>query len=198
MSRLPIPYDDEPSGTQVLPLWRRTPCASFDARTPAIHVSKEELGSRIDAYFTECYDTGREPRFVDLAADTGFASLVEMINYARRNPRVMNYISRGLMAVAASYEDSTAKGLKTGAFLLGRLQGFDAMEPATQPKENFFEPTKEVNVNISGIQRPETVGSDLTPLEAYQRMIRFKTHAEVTAELGEAVDADYVEIKDES
>jgi hypothetical protein len=196
MSRFPISLDDAPPAV-TLPEWRRSPCATFDSREPAIRVSREELGARIDAYFVDCYDNGREPRFIDMAAAVGFASLVEMINHARRNPKLMNYISRGLMAVAAGYEDNTAKGLKTGAFLLGRLQGFDTLEPSTQPKDNFFEPTKEVNVNIAGIQRPEAIGSDLTPLEAYQRMIRFKTHAEVTATLGETVDADFVEISSE-
>lgn len=186
-----------PRPLTIMPHWRRAPCATYQQQTPATRLTPDELATRIDAYFTECADNGVSPTYCDMAAVIGFSSLVEMMNHTRRQPKVMTYISRGLLAVAAGYESATANGLRTGAFLLERLQGFDPAEPPAQRREDFFTPTKEVNLNITGVQRQETMGAELTPLEAYQRMIKFKTHQEAVALVGEVVEGDFVEIKEE-
>jgi hypothetical protein len=197
-----IPYQqqmtdllDQPAPIILTPHWRRAPCASMTVR--AVDLDPDALAERIDAYFAECYDQGIQPTYCDMAAVTGFASLVQMMNHARRQPAVMEKLSRGLLAVAAGYEDATAKGLRTGSFLLERLQGFDPAEAPTQRRENFFTREQEVNVRLSGVVQQENIGGEMTPLEAYQRVIKFKTHQEALSQQGEVVEADYVEIPNE-
>jgi hypothetical protein len=196
LGRLRKKDDEDSAPLAITPAWRRMPCAS--GREKATELPAEKLAEKIDEYFTQCADNDILPSYCDMAGVIGFDSLPQMMFHARRHPEVMRYISRGLLAVGAGYEELTAKGIRTGAFLLERLVGYDSIEPPSQAPTRPFMLDKTLDVNIRGVVQQQHVGSELSPIEAYRQLMKFKTQEEMVAVQGELIEeGSFIEIDDE-
>ena len=178
-------------------LWRRNPVKDS-------HIASwegDKLEKLIGEYFEKCYDEDITPTMCDLAGVTGFESVTQMINYARRRGgTVMRNISRSFLAVAAAYEEEAANGNRNALSLLALVPQFDSKEPANQEPQRPFQPQQPINLNITGLRSSETAGAQLTAQEAYLQLIRNKSFEEVEPTKTEKViDGEYavIEIGDE-
>lgn len=173
------------------PVWRRTPTRM----AAAVSKPTEKLFDDLDEYMAERYDLQEMPTFCDLAGASGFDSLTQMINHARRSgPETMRGISRALLAVSAGYEEEVVKGNVGVLKLLQQVPMLDSREPAHQAPQRPFAPSHDVNVRITGVSAPETEGRQLTGQQAYLKLIRHKTYEDletVADSMEDAEDADY-------
>ena len=169
---------DEPMKTRSA--WRRSP-----ARAPAaVEYSPEQLLDSLNAYFVERYDQNEHPTLCDMAGAAGFDSVTQLVNHARRQGgQTMRGISRGILAVAAAYEELAQEGNRSAANLLALMPNFDSKEPADQKPQRPFLPQQEVNLNITGVTRLITHGAQLSEQEAYLQLIKHKTYEEISAEV---------------
>jgi len=164
------------------PTWRRRPCRA----TSAAAMPEEELIDKLDSYFNDRWEKDRHPTFCDLAGATGFDSVTQLLNHARRKGgNTMRAISRALLAVGAGYEEQAQDGSRTAIAMLERLPQFDSEEPSEQIPVLPFQRQQEVQVNISGLQRAAEQGQQLTAQEAYLKIIKHKTFKEVEADVME-------------
>lgn len=159
-------------------LWRRKPTLGEEAT----RFSPEELNSKIDEYFTAQYDADRHPTLCDMAGETGFDSVTQMVNHARRKGgKTMRGISRGVLAVAASYEELAQEGSRQAMHMLSLMPQFDSKEPADQKPQRPFLAQQEISLNITGINARAERGQQLTEQEAYLKLIKHKTYEEISA-----------------
>lgn len=180
-------------GRLTIPHWRRRPC-----RAPkAVRLTEDELLDKMDAYFQPLFDAGKHPTFCDLAGQTGFDSITQMVNHARRKGSgVMRGVSRALLAVGAGYEEQAQEGSRTALAMLEHLPQFDTEDPQEQVPLQPFKPRQEMQVHIAGLADPAKQGQQLTEQEAYLQLIRHKTYQEVEAsaavmDLEQAADGSY-------
>lgn len=180
--------DPEPSDR---PRWRRTPTQGRQV----VHRSQKKLAKRIDDYFTKQYDTNKHPTLCDMAGEVGFDSVSQMVNHARRNGgEIMRAISRGMMAVAAGYEDMAQEGSRSALHMLSTIPQFDTVDPPAQTPQRPFIVQKELNVNITGVESHSTQGMQLTEQEAYMQLIKHKTYEEITQAIEKkekTIEGDY-------
>ena len=169
------------------PRWRRRPTEA----APAVGLSVPELNAKIDNYFEKRYDKGEHPTFCDLAGETGFDSIDQLINHARRQGApAMRSISRALLAVGAGYEEQAQQGSRVALAMLEYLPQFDTEEHPTQIPTHPFHAKHEVQVNLTGLERPDQKGATLTAQQAYLQLIRHKTYEEVEEDVLETIEAD--------
>lgn len=199
--RVKLPPDEaDEITTEPRPLWRRRPTQGIDA----VSLPADELCEKIDNYFEERFDTNDYPAFCDLAGETGFDSVDQMINHARRQGgKVMRGISRALLAVGAGYEEQAQNGSRNALSLLEHLPQFDTQEPTEQLPTRPFYSKQEMEVHITGVARAEERGQHLSAQEAYLQLIKHKTFEEVPQKVIEAAEISegefqVLEIKDES
>ena len=180
---------------RVRPNWRRSPTQGGRA----VKLSTEDLCAVVDKYFETQYDQGEAPTFCDLAGETGFDSITQLVNHARRKGgTAMRAVSRAFLAVGASYEDQAQLGSRNAIRMLEAMPQFDTEEAASQAPERPFQTAKDVNLKISGVVQREDIGSHMTPQQAYLELIKHKTYEEVVPkalEAEEVEDVDYVEIE---
>lgn len=175
-----------------VPEWRRTPC-SLGVR--GARLSPEELAEQINTYCADRYDHQVHPTFCDLAGATGFDSFTQMMNHARRKGGdSMRHISRAFLAVGAGYEEQAQEGSRVALAILEKMPQFDTEEPASQYPERPFCERRDVNLNITGLARPEDRGRALSGSEAYLALIKNKTYEELIRIANpeqEPVEAEY-------
>lgn len=163
---------------RIRPAWRRRPTRAPKATKKAT----KRLLDDIDDYFTECHDSDREASFCDMAGAAGFDSVTQLVNHARRNGGdTMRGIARGTLAVAAGYEDMVQNGNRSALQMLSMIPHFDSDEPAEQKPQRPFLPQQELNLNITGVERADMRGAELSPQEAYLQLIKYKTYEEISA-----------------
>ncbi len=179
-----------PEGMIAKPAWRNRP-----TRAPrAVKKSMEALFDCIDNYHETQAEQGIPPTLCDMAGEAGFDSVAQMTNHARRKGgETMRGISRGILAVAASYEELAQNGNKNALHMLGLMPHFDSEEPTSQAPQLPLSPKQEVNVNITGVSQVETRGAQLSEQEAYLQLIKHKTYEEIAADvLGPAeIEGEY-------
>lgn len=175
-----------------VPEWRRTPCS---AGVPGKRLSPEELAEQINTYCADRYDQQAHPTFCDLAGATGFDSFTQMMNHARRKGGdSMRHISRAFLAVGAGYEEQAQAGSRVALTILEKMPQFDTEEPASQYPDRPFHDRRDVNLNITGLSRPEDRGRTLSGPEAYLALIKNKTYEElvkIASPEQTPVDAEY-------
>ncbi len=175
------------SDLPVRPSWRRAPTRAFKASKKRT----EKMFDDIDAYFTNKYNNGEHPTLCDMAGAAGFDSVTQMVNHARRNGgEVMRGISRGMLAVAAGYEDQAQEGSRHAVTMLSVIPQFDSEEPAEQVPQRPFMQQKDINLNISGVDSTTTRGAHLTEQEAYLQLIKYKTYEEIRSGVLDASQDD--------
>lgn len=167
--------------------WRRSPCAGVSAVT----LTPDQLTRKMNAYFEEQYDNGANPFLCDLAGETGFDSLSQMVNHARRQGgATMRSISRACLAVGASYEERALEGSSNAAKMLEIIPQFDTQNTPEQLPTFPFRAKQEVDVNITGIASAQDKGKHLTAQEAYLSLIKNKTYEEMEPEVLETVEGE--------
>lgn len=169
-----------PKPLRVLPTWRLAP-----SRAPrATDLDYTELCDSIDEYFTDCGLTGKQPMVAELALAVGFDSFHQMINHARRRGGdYMRAVSRALGALAVGYEERLQEGLRTASWMLERIPEFDSIEPQAQTPTYSMQVAKEFKVNLTGLERPEEVGKQLSAQEAYLQLIKHKSIDDLRTEV---------------
>lgn len=181
---------DKPAKMAVRPAWRRTPCSSAPAGA-ATKLKPKELFKKMNNYFAKCYDAGEHPMLCDVAGDAGFDSVTQLTNHARRQGgETMRGISRAVLAVAAGYEEQAQAGSRHAMTLLGLMPEFDSKEPSDQIPGQSFLPKRQYYVDITGLNRTQDRGKELSPQEAYLQLIKYKTYEEIA---GKSLDAEQVE-----
>ena len=136
----------------VVPTWRRNP---ITAKRPI--GTDSDILHHMDNHCAERYDSGKNVRLCDLAGEAGFESVTQMINHARRRGgKVMEGISRGMLVVAAGYEDLAARGNKTALHMLSLIPQFDSFDPPNQTPQRPFLVQKDINIQVSGVSRKES------------------------------------------
>lgn len=179
---------------RVRPSWRRSPTQGGKA----VKLSTEDLCAVVDKYFEAQYDQGEAPTFCDLAGETGFDSITQLVNHARRKGgTAMRAVSRAFLAVGASYEDQAQMGSRNAIRMLEAMPQFDTEEAASQAPERPFQIAKDVNLKISGVVQREDVGSHMSPQQAYLEMIKHKTYEEIETVVSDtkALEGEYAEIE---
>jgi hypothetical protein len=171
---------NEPPSPKVLPPWRMRP-----TRAPlAIDLEYEDLCDKIDAYFEECAETGKQPMVAELPLAVGFDSFIQMLNHARRRgPAYLRAVSRSLSALQVGYEEKVQEGVKTATWMLERIPEFDSIEPQAQPPTYSMQVAKEFNVHVTGLTRPEETGKQLSAQEAYLQLIKHKSIEDLRTEV---------------
>jgi hypothetical protein len=189
----PTSAGDPSSGMRVRPSWRRRPIG----HDVGVRKSPKRLFEDLNTYFEKEYDSGQHPTLCDMAGAAGFESVTQMVNHARRHGKEVMYgIGRGLLAVAAGYEEQAQEGGRHAVTILGLIPEFDSEEPASQAPQRPFSPQRDINLNITGVHRPADQGAQLTDQEAYLQLIKHKTYEEVAPmlEAEQTEDGDYAVI----
>ena len=151
------------------PNWRRRPCDRILLKDP------EQFSIAANSYFEWCDDNERQPKLCELALALGVAGPVTLQRMGMRNPDLRWAISRCFTAIAAGYEEKLMEGPAAGPiFMLKHLPEFDPEDlPGARPVQYFSE-RREITIHegVRGVQRPEDEGRNLSPRDAYIRLIR--------------------------
>ena len=135
----------------------------------AVH---ERIAS-INNYFRTCAEEGRPPLLTELALATGYSGVMSMRRAALREPALRHAIGRAFTAIAVGYEarlDSPGAG---GAlFMLKNIPDFDSFDNPTALPEYTFKDRAEMELKVPGVRTAEDEGADLSPREAYLRLVR--------------------------
>jgi len=149
----------------------------------------DEIAERANDYFTRCYEYNEPPKLTGLALAVGVPGPASLQRLAQRRPELRWMISRCMTAVAHSYESMIAEGSSPQGpmFMLKHLPEFDLEEPAGSKPLQYWNERREVIIDarVSGVKQPNEGGAELTPYEAYMKII----HGEVDIE-----DAIYEDI----
>lgn len=135
----------------------------------------KELAGAINQYFGACMDADQRPTMTGLALSMGLTSVTSVERMGRRNEAYREIIGRALLAVANGYEAMLGSGSTSGAIfgLRNVPDGFDLDEPAGSPAPRFWQDVKQVELSghISGVVSHEHKGLELSPEEAYAKII---------------------------
>lgn len=170
--------------------WLREPLTY----TPALEASTETIVEKLNNLFRSAFDAEVIPTLSDVAGVAGYDSVVQMLNDARRKgAERMRPISRVLTAIQAYYEREALMGNSVAMKILERLPQFDHLEPMQQPESRAFAPNvKEVLVHVSGMERTEDRGKELTPAEAYAELIAERSFERISEAVTLEADKDGV------
>ena len=96
-----------------------------------------------------------------------------MCNDARRKgPQRMRLVTRALLAMTAYYERLAQEGNRIALAILERIPQFDDLEAPEQVATRAFAPQPQEHiVHLTGMDRKEDRGRDLSPLDAYNQII---------------------------
>jgi hypothetical protein len=156
-----------------------------------------EIIDALNAYFNIQYDNNRPVSYCDMAGAAGFDSITQLLNTARRRGGpVMRAISRCFLAVGAEYEDGGREGSKTALAMLSKLAEFDSQEDKSQAPSLPFSPRHELTLNVKGVQQEDNTLRNLTPQQAYIRVIRAKSIEEIPIQVSEEDDDSEVRVLD--
>lgn len=142
--------------------------------TPHKISSNKDRIQAINDYFHRCALTRRQPRLTGLALAAGYASVAEMRRNAQRDPKMRYAIGRAFTGVAAAYEEHLMPGVNCSAaiFMLKNTPDFDSADTPYSPPSYTFKDRNEVELKVSGVKTAEDEGRDLSPREAYLRLIK--------------------------
>lgn len=147
---------------------------------------EDELIRRANAYFAACVDNDEQPRLTGLTLALNLPGPASLTRLAMRNPEWRHIVSQCMTAVAHGYECMIQAGVNpAGAvFMLKQIPEFDPEEPVGTKPIQYFTEKREIllDARVHGAVELHNAGADLTPREAYLRVIH-----------GEASDAELEE-----
>jgi hypothetical protein len=131
------------------------------------------LATRLDLVFEDYFDNEHVPALAEVVGACGYSSIVQMCNDARRKgPQRMRLITRALLAMTAYYERMAMEGSRIALSILERIPQFDDLEAPEQVATRAFGQTPmEHIVHLTGMDKREDHGKDLSPLDAYNQII---------------------------
>ena len=152
------------------PVWLRNPCTY----TPMTDQDDISLGTRLNLVFADYFDNEQVPALAEVVGACGYSSVVQMCNDARRKgPQRMRLITRALLAMTAYYERMAAEGNRVALTILERIPQFDDLEAPEQTTTRAFAPQPQEHiVHLTGMDRKEDRGRELSPLDAYNQIIQ--------------------------
>jgi hypothetical protein len=168
--------------------WLTHPC------DPVYMKSEGDMRKAANEYFTTCAELGIKPRLNGLALVLGVTGPTSLQRLAQRRPAFRWMISRCLTAIAYGYEEDIEKGSSAGnIFMLKHLPEFDVQDPAGSKPVQYFTDKRElvINAHVSGVKYPDQEGAELTPREAYLKVIH--GHNDDMDDIVEGVFEDVVE-----
>ena len=117
-----------------------------------------------------------------------------MCNDARRKgPQRMRLITRALLAMTAYYERMAQEGNRVALSILERIPQFDDLEAPEQVATRAFAPQPQEHiVHLSGMDRKEDRGRDLSPLDAYNQIIGKQSFEDISSSIELEEDEDGV------
>ncbi len=150
-------------------------------RAPAAILPKtepDEVRLAINEYFSSCQDHEIRPGVCGLALSLGLPSISSIQRLGRRRPQLRQMLGMALVAVQYGYEIMLGFGSTSGLiYALNNIpDGFDIEEAEGSPSPQFWKTRNELEVNttIAGVVGVEVMGKDITPEEAYARIIEGK------------------------
>jgi len=161
------PIDEGLEAAQLFP-WLIRPADAV----PLTDIAK--IKQAANDYFSSCAANGVRPRLNGLALALGVEGPISLQRMAMRRPELRYMISRCLTAIAHGYEEEVTGRSSTGAiFMLKHLPEFDSQERPGHPPIQYFQDkhTVEIHENVAGVQRIIEEGGNLTPREAYMKVI---------------------------
>jgi hypothetical protein len=132
-----------------------------------------ELATRLNLIFEDFFDNDHVPALSEVVGACGYSSVVQMCNDARRKgPQRMRLITRALLAMTAYYERMAQEGNRVALSILERIPQFDDLEAPEQVATRAFAPQPQEHiVHLTGMDRREDRGRDLSPLDAYNQIV---------------------------
>ena len=172
----------------IRPAWLRNPCTY----APAVYQDDVDLQTRINVVFEEYFDNNEVPALAEVVGACGYSSIVQMCNDARRKgAERMRMVTRALLAMTAYYERAALDGNRIALTILERIPQFDDLEPVEQVATRAFAPQPQEHlVHLSGMDRQEDRGRDLSPLDAYNQIIAMPSFKDVAQNIDLAKDDD--------
>ena len=166
---------------QIKPAWLRTPCTY----KPATDKDDVELATHINIIFADFFDNDQVPALAEVVGACGYSSIVQMCNDARRKgPERMRTITRALLAMTAYYERMAADGNRVALSILERIPQFDDLEAPEQVATRAFAPQPQEHiVHLTGMDRKEDRGRDLSPLDAYNQIISKPSFEDISSSI---------------
>lgn len=137
--------------------------------------SKSEFIEAANEYFAYCEQAKLAPQLTDLALAFGLPGVSSLHRLGRRRPDLTEVLSRCITAIASGYEKLLASSASRGAiFALKHLPDFDLEEPVGSPEVAFWTDKQQLEVTsrIAGVKEADEEGSDLSPEEAYVKIMR--------------------------
>jgi hypothetical protein len=131
------------------------------------------LATRINLVFEDFFDNEHVPALAEVVGACGYSSVIQMCNDARRKgPQRMRLVTRALLAMTAYYERMAAEGNRVALSILERIPQFDDLEAPEQVATRAFaqQPVEHI-VHLTGMDKREDRGKDLSPLDAYNQII---------------------------
>jgi hypothetical protein len=161
------------------PLWLREPCTF----KPAVEADTTDLMQRLNTVFADAYDNEIVPGLAEVVGACGYSSIIQMINDARRKgAKRMRVITRALLAITAYYEHEALNGNRVALSILERIPQFDDLEAMEQVATRPFAPQPQEHVvHLSGMERRQDRGKDLSPWTLRTRSSRCGTFEEIAA-----------------
>lgn len=174
----------------VRPLWLRSPCSY----SPAVEQDDTELATRLNIVFSDFFDNDTVPALAEVVGACGYSSVVQMCNDARRKGAGrMRLVTRALLAMTAYYERMAAEGNRVALSILERIPQFDDLEAPEQVATRAFAPQPQEHiVHLTGMDRKEDRGRDLSPLDAYNQIIGKQSFEDIANSIELEADADGV------
>lgn len=178
------------SESKVMPLWLREPCTY----SPATEQDDSELTTRLNVIFSDFFDNDAVPALAEVVGACGYSSVVQMCNDARRKgPQRMRAITRALLAITAYYERLAQEGNRIALSILERIPQFDDLEAPEQVATRAFAPQPQEHiVHLTGMDRKEDRGRDLSPLDAYNQIIGKQSFEDISNSIPLEEDEDGV------
>lgn len=169
----------------------RNPLAVVPPKTP------EEVSEAITEYFEACFDNEVRPSLGGLALALGLPSISGIERLGQRQPNLRWMLGRALVAIQHGYELLIGKVSAQGLmYVLNNIpDGFDEEEPPGSPSLRFWASKQEVMVrqNITALIARHTLGDDVTPDEAYMRLIEGEVVHVPDSKIPELVPAEVEE-----
>jgi hypothetical protein len=182
--------EDGKGESSIKPAWLRTPCTY----EPMVDQDDISLTTRLNLVFTEYFDNDHVPALAEVVGACGYSSIIQMCNDARRKgPQRMRLITRALLAMTAYYERMAVEGHRIALTILERIPQFDDLEAPEQITTRAFAPqAQEHIVHLTGMDKREDRGKDLSPLDAYNQIIMQPSFEDISNNIQLEEDADGV------
>lgn len=145
--------------------------------TPVSPLTDKEIIERANAYFKRCYEQEEIPRLTEFALALGLPGVSSIYRLGRRRADLAWSLSRCITVIASHFERMLHEGgsyTKGAIFMLKHLRDFDPTDGPGAPEMVFWRDTQHVEVDshISGVERAEDKGKELTAEEAYMTLIQ--------------------------